>query len=379
MAVDADLAVVGSGPVGSALAVMMGRARKRVVLLDRRAFPRDKACGEGLMPAGVTVLEGLDIDLSAFPTLAGVSYRMPGAGSAQGGFARGRPGRGVRRLTFDALLAETAASTPNVRAAFGCTATSIQVGSDGVTVETTDGALRATTLVGADGHHSSVARWVGWARPARPPHRYAVVGHLDARGHGFNRVVVTLLDGCETYLAPTGRDEVLVAVLGTKAGLAAGGDGARAMHARWLGEAHPELAGCPPAAIAGAGRFASRPATVARGRVFLIGDAAGFVDPLTGDGMSAGLVAARRLADLLAEGHPNAAGAYRAWERAQWRRRVFMGRLALMLSRSPGLARRALRGLAKRPMALDRLLSANDGTGSLSSLTPRDWAALGGL
>jgi flavin-dependent dehydrogenase len=118
---------------------------------------------------------------------------------------------------------------------------------------------------------------------------------------------------------------------------------------------------------------------VAEGRVFLVGDAAGFPDPLTGDGITAGLTAARKLSSLLAGEEPRPAAAYRRWEAGQWRRRLFMGRLALTLSGSSALARRAVRGLSRRPATLDRLLEVNDGRRSAFSLSPRDWAALAGV
>jgi len=118
---------------------------------------------------------------------------------------------------------------------------------------------------------------------------------------------------------------------------------------------------------------------VAGDRVFLVGDAAGFVDPLTGDGMSAGLVAAKRLAYMLAQRGPRPEADYRHWERTQWRRRLWMGRLALTLTTSPGAARRAMRGLMKRPQTLDRLLEVNQGSRSLAAVSIRDWVALGGI
>jgi hypothetical protein len=95
--------------------------------------------------------------------------------------------------------------------------------------------------------------------------------------------------------------------------------------------------------------------------------------------MNAGLLAARQLSTLLAQGHPRPAAAYRRWEARQWRRRVFMSRLALTLSGSSALARRAVGGLTRRPAALDRLLAVNDGSRSPLSLRPRDWVALAGM
>ncbi len=375
---DADVAIVGAGPVGSALAIMLGRTGKRTLLLDQARFPRDKPCGEGLLPAGARVVEQLGIGLDTLPALHGVTYRVPAAGSVQGRFA-GRVGRGARRLAFDERLAQAAALTPNVKAAFGCKAIGLEHSAAGVRVETTGGGIRASFLVGSDGCRSQVAGWMGWRRPPRPPHRYALVGHFDAPGHRFDRIVVTLLDGCEVYLAPTGPAELLVALLGSKRSLRRESEQVGEAYARRVADAHPELAGCGHTAITGAGPFWTRPSTIAEGRVFLVGDAAGFLDPLTGDGMTAGLLAASYLSTVLREERSGAAVAYQSWEARRWRRRVFMGRLALRLSGSSGLARRAIRGLAKHPAALDRLLEVNEGTRSPFSLAARDWVALAGV
>lgn len=374
---EADVVVIGAGPAGSALAIMLGTAGVRTVLLDRAMFPRDKPCGEGLMPAGVEVLASLGMALDGMPALRGVTYRVPGAGSASGMFTHGRSGRGVRRVVLDRMLAERAAATPNVVARFACAARGLSVSAAGIKVATDAGEVGGRHLVGADGLRSNVARWMGWARPARS-HRYALVGHAPAPAHGVDGIVVTVLPGREVYAAPSSRDEMLVAVLGTKEGLRHEGEHVRDAYARHVREAHPELC-LDGAKVRGAGPFGVRPSRVASGRVFLVGDAAGFLDPLTGDGMSDGLVAAERLARLLVEDRADAAAAYRAWERGQWRRRALVSRLALTLTGSPAFARRALNGLRRRPATLNRLLEVNDGRGTLWSLGPRDWAALGGV
>src|ERR1700738_4953703 len=105
-ALDADVIVVGGGPVGSALAMLLGRSGVRTRILEKAQFPRDKPCGEGLLPGGVAVLEQLGLDLAreGFPRLAGISYRMHEGGSASGAFRSGPGlpggGFGVRRLRF---------------------------------------------------------------------------------------------------------------------------------------------------------------------------------------------------------------------------------------------------------------------------------------
>lgn len=377
MGADADVAVVGAGPVGSALAIMLGRSGLRTVLLERGRFPRDKPCGEGLLPSGVRVLEELAVPLEGFPALAGVSYRVPSAGAAGGRFPEGGIGRGTRRVALDELLAGCAAQTSGVDLDLGCELLALACTPGAVRIGTSKGELTARFVVGADGLRSRTARLMGWARPPRG-HRYALVGHLHAPGHRFDRIVITLLGDCELYLAPTAGDELLVAVLGSKARLRRGGETVRAAYERRLRDAHAELAGCEFSRVKGAGPFWIRPSTVAASRVFLAGDAAGFLDPLTGDGMSAGLVAAHALAAILAEPDPQAAARYRRSDRARWRRRVFVTRLALAITGSPALAGRAIRGLGRRPGALERLLAMNDG-GSPLSVSPLDWAALAGI
>lgn len=80
---DAEVLVVGAGPVGSALTLMLRALGVRTMLVDRATFPRDKACGEGLMPHGSRLLAEVGVDLGrlGYPRIDGVRYRIPtGAG-----------------------------------------------------------------------------------------------------------------------------------------------------------------------------------------------------------------------------------------------------------------------------------------------------------
>ena len=213
---DADLALIGGGPVGSTLALLLARVGRRVAVLEKARLPRDKACGEGLLPSGVRVLADAGIDLAAegFPPVTGVRYRLETGRSVRGDLRSGR-GSGVRRTRFDALVAERAAAAPGVRFLCGCAARALHVEAGGVCVETDAGPVRARAVVAADGLRSSTARWLGWARPPAGRARHALVGHLAADGGALDdEIVVTLLDDVEVYAAPTGHREVLVAVMG---------------------------------------------------------------------------------------------------------------------------------------------------------------------
>src|SRR5262249_4833765 len=150
---------------------------------------------------------------------------------------------------------------------------------------------------------------------------------------------------------PSGPGEMLVAVLGPRGALRRPGLSVAASYRATVERAHPELAGAPLIGrVAGAGPFRVRPRTVAGGRAFLAGDAAGVLDPLTGDGLAAGLAQAAVLARLLAppvdvacgRELATAAARYRAWQASQWRRRRVVTALALGLTGSTVLARRAM-------------------------------------
>jgi 2-polyprenyl-6-methoxyphenol hydroxylase-like FAD-dependent oxidoreductase len=382
---DAQVIVVGGGPVGSVLAMLLGRSGVRTVVLEKASFPRDKPCGEGLMPGGVAVLEriGVDLGCEGFPQLAGITFRTPDGGSAFGAFRSGPElpdhGFGVRRVRFDALLAERAATTPNVEIKTGCAVGAIERTGAGFRIETAGGRLTAGRVVGADGLRSTTRGLLGWSKPPSRPHRHALVGHLTVPGHRVRGVIVTLLPANEVYVAPSGPDEVLAVVLGRPGSLRDPAASVLDTYRRMVTAAHPEFAGAECGRIRGAGPFRVSSRTVAARGAFLVGDAAGFIDPITGDAMSAGFRAAAYLSELLAGAVPSAEARYRRWYAAQWRTRRVVTAIALGLSGSPGLARRALAGLGRHPDALESLLEVNSGIRRLGSVPLRTWSALVGI
>jgi 2-polyprenyl-6-methoxyphenol hydroxylase-like FAD-dependent oxidoreductase len=111
----------------------------------------------------------------------------------------------------------------------------------------------------------------------------------------------------------------------------------------------------------------------------LVGDAAGFLDPLTGDAMTAGLEQVLALTQLLSADRKGAVERYQSFWDRQWRRRSLVSALARRLSGSPWLGQRAVTGIARRPEALQALMAVNEGSQGLRSIRARDWAALLGV
>lgn len=365
--VDAPVVVVGGGPVGSTLGLLIPDA----LVLERAQFPRDKVCGEGLMPAGVKVLRsaGLDLGGGGFPRIRGVRYHLSAGASVRSDFLEGC-GYGTRRLRFDAVVARQGRVRP------GVTVTGMRVHADRVELETSLGPLTTACVIGADGLRSTVSALMGWRQPPPGGGRYAVTGHIETAAI-LEDIEVTLFGTVETYLAPTGEGEALFAVMGSRGAFRGAGQTVLDVYQELLRRSRPDLGTAPVIGhLKGAGPFNLRPRRVAQGRVFLVGDASGFLDPLTGDGMTAGLQQAAALSGLLAADPATAPGRYQRFWASQWRRRRVVSRLALTLSRSQGLGDRAVRGLQRRPVALQRLMTVNQGLAGLGHLSPRDWAAL---
>lgn len=358
-----DVVVAGGGPAGLALAAGAARRGLRVVLVERRAFPVDKACGEGILPAGVRALEALGVlaglrRAGAAP-ISAVRWIEPGAGSAA--VTLPAPGGlGVRRTALSDALAAAAIAA-------GATLVAGEVaahrrGPDGVEVDVEPVAparrrtLRAALLVAADGLASPIRRREGLDRPVAGPPRLAVRRHF-ATTPWSDEVEVWLGAGIEAYVTPVGPRQVGVALLLDPPG----GPYARLL-AR-LPALAARLAGAAPASVArGAGPLARAAAGPVLDRLVLLGDAAGYVDALTGEGISMALGCAADLAallpDALARGATAAALApyARAWAR-RYRAYAAWTRAALWLVRHPRVRRRALRLAGSRPDGLRRLVA----------------------
>ena len=288
MSFDTDVIVAGGGPVGLAAAIEARMAGLTATVVEPRGGAVDKACGEGLMPGALPLLERLGVDPLGMP-LRGVSYRTP-TRHADHRFAAGE-GRGVRRVELHAALHARAVEL-GVGFAQGKVGRITQDPSS-----VTAAGMRARWLLGCDGLHSTVRREIGAdLPPSRRGRRFGVRQHF-AVAPWNDLIEVHWAGGVEAYITPVAPDTVGVAVLGRR-----GVDFERSLAGipalRFLLDAEPA------SALRGAGALRQRTSRRHRGRVLLVGDASGYVDAITGEGLRLGFAQARAAVHAVAHGRP---------------------------------------------------------------------------
>lgn len=314
-----DLLVAGGGPAGLATAVYAARAGLDVEVWEPRGEEIDKACGEGLMPGALDALHDLGLDPAGQP-LEGIRYLSSGH-RAEARFRRG-PGRGVRRTTLHAELRSAAvdAGVDIVRRAV----TDVSHRHDHVLVDGT----RARYLVAADGLHSVVRRALGLEGRLTARRRYGLRCHVQMQPW-TSYVEVHWSPSCEAYVTPVAPGLVGVAVLTrVKASFAS-----QIQSFPVLAE---QMAGHAAGPVRGAGPLHRRTTARVAGRVLLVGDASGYVDALTGEGIALALAQARSAVDAVSAGRPQTYE--RSWQQITWRYRVLTSTL-LATTRVPVVRR----------------------------------------
>jgi geranylgeranyl reductase family protein len=315
-----DAVVVGAGPAGSVAALVLARAGARVALIDKALFPRDKACGDLIGPRGVQTLDDLGIPrpgapvgdmevvgptgrrvlLRAFP---GLTY--PGFGLV------------VPRLRLDAMLQALALDAGAVgltgRAGLPLFDEGGQLRGFRLEGGDSDGVeVRGDVVIGADGALSRVGDVAGLVDPAQVLWGFAVRAYVQAspklpqiwfwepgrrQGYaGYGWLFPGLDGGANVGLG--------VGVRGTRSGAA------RATRDLDAFVADLHVAAPPGARLGGWLKMGMVGTTAAEGRTLLVGDAAGLVNPLQGEGIAQALGSARAAAEAVIVAGPSGAAAH---------------------------------------------------------------------
>jgi geranylgeranyl reductase family protein len=298
-----DVVIAGGGPAGALTALLLARAGARVRVFERATFPRHKLCGDTLNPGAVAVLaRHLEIAplLARSDAIDGMLITGPGGVRVHGRYPNGLTGRAVTRRVFDQwLLSEAASAGARIDEGAVVKGAAVEAGAvGGVLVQGRHGppaVERAKIVVAADGRRSALALGRGWSRQPERPRRWAIGAYFSdvdgltrsgemhiRRGHYIGVapvpgdlinvcLVVPYQPGTGTSLTP--RD--LMSRVAADAELAP-----RFSRARLVDS--PVMLG--PMAVDN--QAAGEPG------LLLAGDAAGFIDPMTGDGLCLALVSA---------------------------------------------------------------------------------------
>jgi menaquinone-9 beta-reductase len=341
-----DVFIIGGGPVGLAAAIAARRKGFSVVLADGCEPPVDKACGEGIMPDGLTAAARLGLQLPVSESYAFRGIRVHGENvSVAADFPNGC-GRGFRRTVLHQALADQAERC-GVELRWGSTIGEFDI-------------IRARWIVGADGSGSRVRAWAGLGACRRDTRRYGFRRHFQI-AHWADTVEIHWGEGCQIYVTPVAPEEVGVAVISSDPKLRVH-DALRqfpALAARLSGAAESS-------AERGAVTASRRLRRVARGNVALIGDASGSVDAITGEGLCLGFHQALALADAMECGD---LARYESAHRRLGARPRFMADFMLTMDRRRWLRKRALSALAAHPDLFGGLLAMHVG-----AARPRDFA-----
>jgi len=355
-----DLVIVGGGPAGLAVAIVAAEQGLAVIVVERRDCSPDKACGEGVLAPGVKALHRLGIadrfDRSTSYPFAGIRFIQEDGSSAESQMPAS--GMGIRRTLLVEALAQRAEELGAVLR-HRCSVVRVQADANEAVVHTTQGKIFGRLVVAADGLHSQLRRSAGLDAPPSRRRRLALRQHYKICPW-TNFVEVHLDDKGEAVVTPVSDNSVGINFVWE--------DGV-IEHPRI-----PVLKGRFPALIArlgdappissirGAGPMARAATRRNSDRMVLVGDAAGFVDSISGDGLSiafnSALILGTHLPEILK--HDATRQSMQSYEREA--RRLYRGYWLvtnglLTVARHPRARRMIIKSLMRHPGIFRGLMS----------------------
>jgi len=377
---DADAIVVGGGPAGAATAAFLARTGVQVTLLDRAHFPRAKPCAEYLSPQAGRLLDALgaldDVTRLAV-ALTGMDVRAPSGARIVGDFGAVRGfhpfhphGLAISRERLDERLLHRA-RVAGANVIEGERVTDLVRNDAGVVcgvrslgAQNAEHTWRARIVIGADGLRSVVARRARLTHHLGWPRRLAFVCHYaDVAGVGSRGEMLVERDsymGLAAVGVDDGIQRVNVSLVVDQSYVsrhAPGAQGSEFILRRWI-QRHPHIAARFArarrlTAIQSTGPFAVRVRRAWQPGLALVGDAADFFDPFTGEGMYSALLGGEALAHhaerYLRLGDDTALRDYDRWRRAEFAAKWRVESLVARVVASPWLLERAARGFAAKP------------------------------
>ena len=364
--------MVGGGPAGTAAAVFLRQLGHEVVLVDEARFPRDKVCGEGVSPEAWRLLGRMGAEAAVRALrprpVRGMKLTAPDGTAFRGEYTGARePGFAVRRWCLDRALLDCARAA-GVEVHEGVRARDIARHDGivrGVAVES-DGAierLEARLVVAADGRRSVIARKLGLLREHRTLRKFAVRGYWKGVEGLTDHGEMHVIRGGYCGIAPLGDEEANITFVLDQAEMGGAGGGLADFYLRTL-ERWPRVRErlgrasltSPPRAI---GPLALEARRVSAPGAVLVGDAAGFYDPFTGEGVTLALRGAEIAAEVAHRALANGATDLRLYDRRRddaTRDKFRLNRLLQRIVAWPALANAVARRLSGRPDLADRLV-----------------------